>query len=65
VVVVNLAQEGVNAAMLFLHVLPCFNVKVAVKTMIMIKGYFTDLQNFMRRIFELFNDNSKIKWICF
>jgi len=40
----------------------CANAKVAVKTMIKIKGCFNkDLQNFIRKIFELFNDNSKIK----
>jgi len=33
----------------------CANAKVAVKTMIMIKDCFNDLQNFMRRTFELFN----------
>jgi len=29
------------------------------------KGYFTDLRNFMRKNFELFDDNSKIKTFCF
>jgi len=29
------------------------------------KGCFTDLRNFMRKIFELFDDYSKIKTSCF